>query len=730
MKRLSIHLPHGGPADAARYLDIPALLLTLYCFFSILSVPAIPAAMVGLACALLIPGLIVSRWQHPPAYRRAWGFASFLFVLLMLIVYLAGAMPSYQALVYICFFLTLHCWFVKRQLRQYVEIWCLGSLLMLVGGMYGSGLFGLLILLGWAGASIQVFNLIAAMRVRNGGGSPYRFAGHSMKATWSIIPIALIFTLGLYYLLPRFGTQVGESEESRSLLTPVERSAVMAGYSEQVDLRSMSTIRQTRGVAFRVIDPPATTDPSQMRFRVSTLDDFDGWQWDRLDADAAARAMLPRVGGAFPLTKVTDKVGSTTATLSVSGWMSIRLIEYPGRGFPLPEATVAMAGIPESSKIQIERDGRLSVIDGFPAREYQVLITAQSRQPQTLPLLKGEVLPQHRHIAESVAPAVERAAMKMIPANLDDPLLVARTVNSYLKRNGTYTLDLSYLEDGPDALNVFLDRSMVGHCELFATSMALILREAGIPTRLVTGFSGADRANEGSSGDLVVRLRNAHAWVEAWIDGIGWVAFDPTPPMPLTTSPQITRSGMRAIIGMQSSAITSFFEDYDASAQKRIFGTVRKSAYMQVASVEDGAIVRAWQRIKLNIQEPAIIGLFLLLAMLNGVAWWLHLRAPWKVRIRRAQALVASPRCAAPCLFTEILTALSVEDFTRARKHSPRETIIHEAQKHGVTRDLALRLADLYNQWRYDPDGKVEEADIRGVLKELRQEVARAQAGR
>lgn len=70
----------------------------------------------------------------------------------------------------------------------------------------------------------------------------------------------------------------------------------------------------------------------------------------------------------------------------------------------------------------------------------------------------------------------------------------------------------------------------VGYCEQFATAMGVMARSLGIPTRLVLGFSpGRVVEQDGATALIEVQGRNAHSWVEAWIDGVGWVRFDPTP---------------------------------------------------------------------------------------------------------------------------------------------------------------------------------------------------------
>ena len=76
-------------------------------------------------------------------------------------------------------------------------------------------------------------------------------------------------------------------------------------------------------------------------------------------------------------------------------------------------------------------------------------------------------------------------------------------------------------------LEHFLFETKAGYCQHFSGAMALLLRFGGVPARVATGFSpGGFRRRQ---GEWVVRDRDAHSWVEAWFDGIGWVTFDPTP---------------------------------------------------------------------------------------------------------------------------------------------------------------------------------------------------------
>lgn len=93
------------------------------------------------------------------------------------------------------------------------------------------------------------------------------------------------------------------------------------------------------------------------------------------------------------------------------------------------------------------------------------------------------------------------------------------------------------------AIDFLFDRKS-GHCEYFATAMTLVARAAGIPARAIMGYRVGE---ESPFGYYVVRERNAHAWVEAWVPGLGWTTRDPTPETELPQNRE-HRSGYAASI--------------------------------------------------------------------------------------------------------------------------------------------------------------------------------------
>ncbi len=100
-------------------------------------------------------------------------------------------------------------------------------------------------------------------------------------------------------------------------------------------------------------------------------------------------------------------------------------------------------------------------------------------------------------------------------------------MEAYLRRNFRYTLNLTGAP-GRDPLAHFLFETKAGHCEYFASAMAVMLRTIGVPSREVNGFLPGEYND--LAGDYIVRASDAHSWVEAYFPGIGWTTFDPTPP--------------------------------------------------------------------------------------------------------------------------------------------------------------------------------------------------------
>ena len=127
-------------------------------------------------------------------------------------------------------------------------------------------------------------------------------------------------------------------------------------------------------------------------------------------------------------------------------------------------------------------------------------------------------------VPPSMRAPLERLASEWTAGASGDREKVERIVR-HLAADYTYSLD--FKRGGSDPLLEFLLVDKRGHCEYFASALALVSRAAHVPARVVAGYRVAERVP--LTGHYIVREKNAHAWVEAYIVGVGWRTFDATP---------------------------------------------------------------------------------------------------------------------------------------------------------------------------------------------------------
>lgn len=198
--------------------------------------------------------------------------------------------------------------------------------------------------------------------------------------------------------------------------------------------------------------------------------------------------------------------------------------------------------------------------------------------------------PRVRTIAEEI---LRSASVEPDPAlrPRTDDARAARLIENYLRRNFTYTLDIKAAEPGVDPIEWFLTTGKSGHCAYFASCMTALCRSVGIPARVITGYAAAEVDDR--TGGLVVRERNAHAWVEALVgegppprvptlarkpgieaEMLGWRTYDPTPPDTLRRLHE-ARPGLAASVGRLLDTIefawNSKVVSYDERQRERFF---------------------------------------------------------------------------------------------------------------------------------------------------------------
>ena len=137
-----------------------------------------------------------------------------------------------------------------------------------------------------------------------------------------------------------------------------------------------------------------------------------------------------------------------------------------------------------------------------------------------------EIEAAYLQLPESLPPRVSAFAEKLV-SGTDTPLEAALTIQDYLREAVPYDVNTPPPPAGADAVDYFLFDAPSGFCTYYASTMAVLLRTQGIPARLVTGFAKGELDYQ--TQIYRVPASNAHAWVEVYFAGYGWVPFEPTP---------------------------------------------------------------------------------------------------------------------------------------------------------------------------------------------------------
>ena len=245
------------------------------------------------------------------------------------------------------------------------------------------------------------------------------------------------------------------------------------------------------------------------------------------------------------------------------------------------------------------------------------------------------------------------------------------------------------LSDPASSIREFLFRKRAGYCEHFAAGLSLLLRGAGIPSRVAAGYLGGEWNGVGKY--LIVRQSDAHAWVEAWIDG-RWVTLDATPPAG-DSSPFKTRTGT---IGLYADWLRQRWDKY----------VVNYSMRMQADAVREG--VRAVRRTGTAFRFRGWDGIG---GAARRAAGWSLLAAPALyllyrlLRKRRITAGKGSPPGLTPLPgpYARLVRRLDRHRFRRTPGETLEETLTAAVRSRPDLSADAARFLGLYHRDRFGP---------------------------
>lgn len=332
------------------------------------------------------------------------------------------------------------------------------------------------------------------------------------EATWQqrVVPAgwlmlqAIPMMLVLFFLFPRLSGALWSMPQDESTRT---------GLSESMSPGDISKLSVSEAVAFRVDFDGPVPQNEDLYWRGPVLGEQDGRAWRMYPV--APRAKLDYLPQAPPI--------HYTVTLQPHNKPWLFALDLPAAA---PEDAYFLADFQLRSRSPVTS---LKVYGVTSHLRYAVGTGLNSADLQ--PYRKYDVGVNPRAIAYG----------KKLQQDFPDPKLLVETLLARYNKEFEYTLEPPRL--GANPVDEFFFDTKKGFCEHYAGSFVLLLRAAGIPARVVTGYQGGE-VNP-LTRQLVVRQAEAHAWSEVWFADLGWVRVDPT----FAVSPLRINRGMAETFG-------------------------------------------------------------------------------------------------------------------------------------------------------------------------------------
>jgi transglutaminase-like putative cysteine protease len=328
-----------------------------------------------------------------------------------------------------------------------------------------------------------------------------RSARYAGRISAQALPLALV----LWLFFPRFDAPLWR--------VPSDSRSAETGLSDSMSPGDITDLALSDEVAFRVHFEGATPPAAELYWRGPVLHDFDGRTWRRSVAFRGAAPDFAAVGPAYRY----------VVSLEPNQHNWIFALDWPDQ-WNLSDAYL-------TSDDMLVRPALLS-------HPIDVSISSHTRVQSTQPL--GEfVRRRDTRLPVQRNPRTQQLALELRRTHPDDLGYVNAVLDLFRRQPFFYTLEPPPL--GLDSIDEFLFDTRRGFCGHYASAFAALVRAAGIPARVVTGYHGGTYNR--FADYWIVSQSDAHAWDEVWIEGQGWMRFDPTSAIaPGRVEPNVDRS--------------------------------------------------------------------------------------------------------------------------------------------------------------------------------------------
>lgn len=560
--------PVALPAAIQRYFEVALYLLVLTGFGTLAS-----TGKLGLTTVLLVGAALVFR-GYLLASRRSFLIPE-RWTTVLTLAYAAFAVADYfllasgflNASVHLVLFVMVVRMFSAQRERDYYFLSVLAFLMVLSAAVLTVDSTFVLAFAGFMLTAVVTFILMEMRHIStkatvhaqdSSDHGAYRKMAYSLSGAAPVLVVCILLgSAAIFFVMPRISTGYLSAYSPSAQLT--------TGFSERVELGGIGEIQQSSSVVMHIQIDRDQDGNSNLKWRGVALGDFDGRAW----STPREHRIVPRLpDSSFALGQGEGQNPRPAGS---------EPIHYRVLMEPVGTNVFFLAAEPRTLQGNynlVARDSAGAVFDFDPAHPINVYdATSLPAHPRPADLRSaGQSYPLDVQLSYTrlphLDPRIPRLAAE-ITASSTNNYDRAAALERYLATNFTYSLQLSRVTPR-DPLAEFLFERRQGHCEYFASSMAVMLRTLGIPSRVVNGF------RTGEFNDLtsqyVVRASDAHSWVEAYFPGDGWVSFDPTPAASLPTRTGWSRAGLYL------DAMASFWREwvinYDLSRQQTLGAAV------------------------------------------------------------------------------------------------------------------------------------------------------------
>ena len=549
-----------------------------------------------------------------------------------------------------------------------------------------------------------------------------RIVGWSFLGATSLVSLGVFLLATLvFFLIPRFGFGFFATHQRRSSLT--------VGFSDRVDLDAYGRVKDNPAVIMRIEFPTGTPPEQPLHLRGVVFDKYEHGRWSRTVEPPARR--LHNWGGYQIFVDEGERLTGPKVRALLGNALEERVYLEPidssvifGASTPVAYALPGnSAGLPGPYQLVQHGDDEPYAMERHQSRDFSREDLAERKSGLRYTVWSSLAPPDARVLAaagdvdidEDLAPYIVlpadlppriRELALRITAQKRGPWQKALAIRDYLQRY-KYTLDLKR-DEKLEPLEDFLFVQKAGHCEYFASALAVMLRSVGVPTRSVNGFYGGEWNSYGHY--LAVRQGDAHSWDEIWIDGAGWVTIDPTPPG-AAVAPSGAWNAMRQLLDNVELAWFKYVIEYDLGKQVDIARSVGRWA--QLGTKRD-ALERFVRKHARHVGGVALVAVGLWLAL----GAWRRRRAP-SFRIRRgAEALHAYARA---------LRSLERRGFSRGAGETGRELAARVAAADEPAAAPFAELVELYYAARFGA-AAVPSAELERLAQAVAQAAPRPEA--